>query len=51
MQRYKRIFGNTMKARAAAAKKRGMDQGVCTEPDDPSRYVGVREGLKRALSG
>jgi hypothetical protein len=46
MQRYKRIFGNTMKARVATAETRGMDQCVCTEPDDQSRYAGVRESLK-----
>jgi hypothetical protein len=46
MQRYKRIFGNTMKARAATAENRGMDQCVCTEPNDQSRYAGVRESLK-----
>ncbi|WP_235443080.1 hypothetical protein [Caballeronia mineralivorans] len=46
MQRHKRIFGNTMKARAGAAKDRGMDQCVCTEPNDQSRYAGVRESLE-----
>ena len=46
VQRYKRIFGNTMKARAAAAENRGMDQCVCTEPNDQSRYAGVRESPK-----
>ena len=35
MQRYKRILGNTMKARAAAAENRGMDQ--CVPPSPPSR--------------
>ena len=48
MQRYKRIFGNTMKARVATAETRGMDQCVCTEPDDQSRYAGVRESLKNS---
>ncbi|MFT4510883.1 hypothetical protein [Caballeronia sp. 15711] len=46
MQRYKRIFGNTVKARVAIAETRGMDQCVCTEPDDQSRYAGVRESPK-----
>ena len=46
MQRYKRIFGNIMKARAATAENRDMGQCVCTEPDDQSRYADVRESLK-----
>jgi hypothetical protein len=46
MQRYKRILGNTMKARAAASENRGMDQCGCTEPNDQSRHAGVRESLE-----
>jgi hypothetical protein len=46
MQRYKRIFSNTMNARAAAAENRGMDQCVRTEQNDQSRYSGVGESLK-----
>jgi hypothetical protein len=46
MQRYKRIFGNTMKARAAAAENRGMDQCFRTEQNDRSRYADVRKSLK-----
>jgi hypothetical protein len=45
-QRYQRIFGNTVKVRAAAAENRGMDQCVRTEQNDQSRYAGVRESLK-----
>jgi len=37
MQRYKRIFGNTMKARALPQQKNGsMDQSVCTQQNDKS---------------
>jgi hypothetical protein len=48
VQRYKRIFRNTMKARAAAAENRGMDRCVCAEPNDQSRDAGVRKGLERS---
>jgi hypothetical protein len=37
-----------MKARAAAAENRGMDQCVCPELNDQSRYAGVRESLKNS---
>ena len=33
-------------ASAAAAENRGMDQCVCTEQNDKSRYAGVRESLE-----
>jgi hypothetical protein len=46
MQRYKRFFGNAMKARALPTENRGMDQRVCTEPNDKSWDAGVREGLE-----
>jgi hypothetical protein len=48
MQRYKRIFGNTTKARAATANDRGMDQCVCPIPNETPRYAGVRESLEVA---
>jgi hypothetical protein len=47
MQCYKKIFGNTIKARSAAAENRGMDQCVCIEPNDQSQYVRIRESLKK----
>jgi len=45
-QRYKRIFGNTIKARALPQQKTEACFSVCTEPNDTSRYGSVRENLE-----
>ncbi|MFA5924685.1 MAG: hypothetical protein WC856_25930 [Methylococcaceae bacterium] len=52
MQRYKRIFGNTLKVRALPQQKNGsMDQCVCTQQNDKSGYACVRKNLTNVING
>jgi hypothetical protein len=47
MQRYERIFGNTMKTRVLVRQKtEALDQYVCTEQNDRSRHGGIDKSLK-----
>ncbi|HEY5138951.1 MAG TPA: transposase, partial [Methylococcales bacterium] len=52
MQRYKRIFGNTMKARALPQQKNGsMGQCVCTQQNDGARHACVCKNLTNVRKG
>jgi hypothetical protein len=54
MQRFKRVFGNNMKAentRFSKAKNGSVDHCVCAKQNDQFRYAGLRKNLPIASQG
>jgi hypothetical protein len=52
MQRYKRIFGNTMKARALPQQKTEVwASAVCAQQNDGARHAFVRKNLTNSRNG
>jgi hypothetical protein len=51
VRRYKRIFGNTIKARALPQQKTEACFSVSTEPNDTPQYGSVREKLESSEHG
>ena len=52
MQRYKRIFGNAMKARALPQQKtEAWASAVCTQQNDGARHACVRKNITNVING